>query len=146
MASPVHGRAPVPPRLARAGAIAWNLVGVAAARRRRLLARREADAPGAALIVLAAIVAVQQLEGNVLYPVVVGPRLKLHPIVVLLALGAGGALAGLAGAFLAVPIATVGAAMLAYARAPEAASRAAPRFVRRHAEPGGDPLNAAGRG
>ena len=69
-----------------------------------------------ALIVLAAIVVVQQVEGNVLYPVVIGPRLKLHPIVVLVAVAAGGTIAGIAGAFLAVPVATVCGALLAFHR------------------------------
>lgn len=69
-----------------------------------------------ALIVLATIVVVQQVEGNVLYPVVVGPRLKLHPIVVLVSVATGGALAGIAGAFLAVPVATAGSAVVGYLR------------------------------
>jgi predicted PurR-regulated permease PerM len=75
-----------------------------------------ANGPTGALIVLAVIVIVQQVEGNVLYPVVVGPRLKLHPIVVLMSVALGGTLAGIAGAFLAVPVATVCAAVLSYAR------------------------------
>ena len=64
----------------------------------------------------AAIIAVQQIEGNVLYPLVVGRRLSLHPVAVLLALTAGGMLGGVAGAFLAVPVAAVGAAMLEFSR------------------------------
>jgi putative heme transporter len=69
-----------------------------------------------ALIVGIAIIVVQQVEGNVLYPVVVGPRLRLHPVVVLFAVAAGGTIAGLAGAFLAVPVATVLGALLAFHR------------------------------
>ncbi len=69
-----------------------------------------------ALIVLAAIVVVQQVEGNVLYPVVVGPRLRLHPIVVLVSVAAGGTLAGIPGAFLAVPAATACSALVGYLR------------------------------
>jgi len=75
-----------------------------------------ANGPTAALIVLGAIVLVQQVEGNVLYPVVVGPRLKLHPIAVLMSVALGGTLAGIPGAFLAVPVATVVAAVLTYMR------------------------------
>ena len=60
-----------------------------------------------AAIVLAAIIAIQQLEGNVFYPMVVGKRLQLHPVAILLALTAGGVLAGVAGAFLAIPVAAV---------------------------------------
>lgn len=73
-----------------------------------------------ALIVAAAVIAVQQLEGNVLYPVVVGPRMRLHPAVVLVSVTLGGALAGVAGAFLAVPIAIVCSVALAHRREREA--------------------------
>src|SRR5215218_7052526 len=69
-----------------------------------------------AAIVLAAIVAIQQLEGNVFYPMVVGKRLQLHPVAILLALTAGGVLAGVAGAFLAIPVAAVISAVLDYMR------------------------------
>ena len=69
-----------------------------------------------AAIVLAAIIAIQQLEGNVFYPMVVGKRLQLHPVAILLALTAGGVLAGVAGAFLAIPVAAVISAVLDYMR------------------------------
>jgi putative heme transporter len=69
-----------------------------------------------AVVVLGWIIVVQQLEGNVFYPVVVGRRLQLHPVAILLALTAGGVLAGVAGAFLAVPVAAVTSAVLAYVR------------------------------
>jgi len=62
------------------------------------------------------IVVVQQLDGNVMQPVLVGRRLELHPVVVLLALTAGGVVAGLVGAFLAVPIAAVAGAVISFAR------------------------------
>jgi putative heme transporter len=67
-----------------------------------------------ALIVLAIIVAVQQLEGNVLQPILQGRSLGLHAAVVLLAVTAGGTLYGIAGAFLAVPVAAAGAVVLRY--------------------------------
>lgn len=70
----------------------------------------------AALAILAVILVVQQLEGNVFYPLVVGRRLQLHPVAILLALTAGGVLAGVAGAFLAVPVAAVTSAVLGYVR------------------------------
>jgi putative heme transporter len=69
-----------------------------------------------AAIVLAAIIGIQQLESNVLYPMVVGKRLQLHPVAILLALTAGGVLAGVAGAFLAIPVAAVVSAVLDYTR------------------------------
>jgi predicted PurR-regulated permease PerM len=75
-----------------------------------------ANGLGAALVILAVIVGVQQLEGNVFYPIVVGRKLALHPVGLLLALTAGGVLAGVVGAFLAVPVAAVAAAVLHYTR------------------------------
>jgi predicted PurR-regulated permease PerM len=75
-----------------------------------------ANGLGAALVILAVIVAVQQLEGNVFYPIVVGRKLSLHPVGILLALTAGGVLAGVVGAFLAVPLVAVGGAVLGYMR------------------------------
>ena len=70
----------------------------------------------AALVVGAVILIVQQLDGNVLQPVLVGRRLELHPVVVLLALTAGGIIAGLVGAFVAVPLAAVAGAVISFAR------------------------------
>ncbi len=63
-----------------------------------------------ALIVLAIVVAVQQLESNVLQPVIMRRAVNLHPIVILAALTAGATLIGVVGVFLAVPIAAVAAA------------------------------------
>jgi predicted PurR-regulated permease PerM len=70
----------------------------------------------AAAVVTVAIAVVQQLDGNVLQPVLVGRKLELHPVVVLLALTAGGVIAGLVGAFLAVPLAAVTGATIDFAR------------------------------
>jgi len=56
-----------------------------------------------ALLTLAVVVAVQQIEGNVLQPLVVGRAVSLHPLAVLLTLTAGGIIAGVAGMLLAVP-------------------------------------------
>lgn len=70
----------------------------------------------AAIIVAVVILCVQQLDGNVLQPVLVGRRLELHPVVVLLALTAGGVIAGLVGAFIAVPLAAVAGAVIDFAR------------------------------
>ncbi|MFP5450454.1 MAG: AI-2E family transporter [Thermoleophilia bacterium] len=67
-----------------------------------------------ALMMLAVVVGVQQTEGNVLEPVLMSRTAHLHPVVVLMALGAGGALAGLVGAFLAVPVAAAATAVGSY--------------------------------
>lgn len=60
-----------------------------------------------ALLVVAAVVAVQQIEGNVLQPVVVSRAVKIHAVAVLLAVTAGAVVWGVVGAFLAVPIVAV---------------------------------------
>ena len=61
----------------------------------------------AALVVLVVAVLLQQLDNDFLAPVVYGRALNIHPVVVLLAIAAGGALFGLAGSFLAVPFTAV---------------------------------------
>lgn len=60
-----------------------------------------------ALIVVAVVIAVNQIEGDVLAPVVLGRSLSLHPLAILMALTAGTILAGIVGAILAVPFAAV---------------------------------------
>lgn len=68
--------------------------------------------PGAMLAIIAIAAGVQFIEGNVLYPLLVGRNLRLHPITVLLAVGVGSALLGVLGAFFATPLlATVAAAL-----------------------------------
>ncbi|HEU0128456.1 MAG TPA: AI-2E family transporter, partial [Pseudonocardiaceae bacterium] len=67
-----------------------------------------------ALIVLGAVLLIQQLEGNVLYPWIMGNALRLAPLVVLLAVTGGWLLAGVLGAVIAVPLVAAGyRAMLA---------------------------------
>ncbi|MEU9308744.1 AI-2E family transporter [Streptomyces sp. NPDC048256] len=69
-----------------------------------------------ALIVLAIIVVVQQLEGNVFQPMIQSRGLGLHAAVVLLAVTLGGSLAGIVGSLLAVPIAALIAVVWNYGR------------------------------
>ncbi|MEX2487171.1 MAG: AI-2E family transporter [Nitriliruptoraceae bacterium] len=64
-----------------------------------------------AMIVLAIVLGVQQLESNVLQPVIMRRAVNLHPVVILTALAAGATLIGVLGAFLAVPVAAVAAAV-----------------------------------
>jgi len=70
----------------------------------------------AALIVLVIVVVVQQLEGNVFAPILQGKSLKLHAAIVILAVIAGSSLAGVTGAFLAVPVAALFAITWRYIR------------------------------
>lgn len=67
-----------------------------------------------ALIVLIIVLAVQQLEGNVLQPVLQSRSMNLHAAIVLLAVTAGSSLFGIVGAFLAVPVAACGAVVIRY--------------------------------
>ncbi|MFF5705583.1 AI-2E family transporter [Streptomyces sp. NPDC012794] len=69
-----------------------------------------------ALIVLAIIVVVQQLEGNVFQPMIQSRGLGLHAAVVLLAVTLGGNLAGVVGSLLAVPAAALLAVVWNYLR------------------------------
>ncbi len=57
-----------------------------------------------AVVVLGAFLLVQQIENNLLVPKIIGHSLKLPPLVVLLAVLAGGYLAGLFGVLLAAPM------------------------------------------
>jgi len=66
-----------------------------------------ANGPVDALLVLAAVIAVQQLEGNLLEPLIVGRQVRLHPVAVVTAVFAGSLTAGLAGAVIAVPLVAV---------------------------------------
>jgi len=66
----------------------------------------------AALLVLGAILLVQQIEGHLLYPLLMGRAVHLHPAVIIVALGVG----GIIGVLLAVPGAGVISVILSYAR------------------------------
>jgi len=63
--------------------------------------------PIVALVVVGIVILVNQLEGNLLQPLIMGKALSLHPLVILLALTAGTILGGIIGAILAVPTASV---------------------------------------
>ncbi|GAB2681541.1 AI-2E family transporter [Thalassiella azotivora] len=83
------------------------LVGATVAGALAALVALVANGPVVALVVVGVIIAVNQIEGDVLAPVVLGRALSLHPLVILLALTAGTILAGIIGALLSVPIAAV---------------------------------------
>ena len=76
----------------------------------------------AGLIVTALVIGVQQLEGNVLEPLILSQAVHLHPLVVILVIAAGAVTFGILGAFLAVPLAAVVARAVSYLReeSPEA--------------------------
>jgi len=82
----------------------FPLVGAVVAGAAASLVALVAVGPSTAFWVVILTLAVQQFEGNVMQPLIVARQVSIHPVVVLLSLTAGGAIAGLAGAFLAVPV------------------------------------------
>jgi predicted PurR-regulated permease PerM len=70
----------------------------------------------AALVVVGIVVLVQQLEGHLLQPLIVGRSVRLHPVAILLAIAGGAVLWGIAGAFLAVPLTAVCATAASHLR------------------------------
>lgn len=63
-----------------------------------------AVSPGIALAMLLVVLAVQQIESNILQPLVMGKAVSLHPVAVFLAVAAGSVLFGIIGALFAVPL------------------------------------------
>ncbi len=66
----------------------------------------------AALIVGGLVLVVQQIEGNLMAPYILGRSISLHPILVILAVATGVALWGIMGAFVAVPLTAIAIALL----------------------------------
>jgi predicted PurR-regulated permease PerM len=61
------------------------------------------NSPTQALFVLLVIVIVQQLDGNVISPLVIGKKLNTHPLTIIVLLLVAGNIAGILGMILAVP-------------------------------------------
>lgn len=80
------------------------IVGATAAGILAALVALVALGPVPALIVVGIVVLVNQLEGNLLQPVLMGKTLKLHGLVILIGLTAGTVLAGITGAIISVPL------------------------------------------
>ncbi|MFT4285391.1 MAG: AI-2E family transporter [Protaetiibacter sp.] len=70
--------------------------------------------PWQAFVMLLIVIGVQQLEGHVLQPFLVGNAVKVHPLAVVIAVAAGGFLAGIPGALFAVPLVATLNAMIVY--------------------------------
>ncbi len=66
----------------------------------------------AALFVGGLVLVVQQIEGNLMAPYILGRSISLHPMLVILAVSTGGALWGIMGAFVAVPLAAIAMSLL----------------------------------
>lgn len=65
------------------------------------------EGPLVALLMLAGVVAIQQIEAHVLQPFVLGKLVAVHPLGIVLALTAGVLLAGVVGALIAAPLVAV---------------------------------------
>jgi predicted PurR-regulated permease PerM len=63
--------------------------------------------PIKALIILGVVIGVQQLEGHVLQPLIMGRAVAIHPLAVIIGIAAGVVLAGITGALVAVPLIAV---------------------------------------
>ncbi|NLA65638.1 MAG: AI-2E family transporter [Leucobacter sp.] len=70
------------------------------------------NGPLNALIMLGVVILVNQLEGHVLQPLVMGTAVRVHPLGVVLVVSAGALLAGIPGALFAVPLAAAASAMV----------------------------------
>ena len=68
--------------------------------------------PITALIMLAVVIGVQQIEGHVLQPFLMGRWVSVHPLGVIVAIGCGVIVGGVAGALVAVPLAAAGNAVV----------------------------------
>ncbi|MFE5186887.1 AI-2E family transporter [Streptomyces sp. NPDC056628] len=69
-----------------------------------------------AVMTLVVVLAVQQIEGHILQPFILGRAVRVHPLAVVLAVAAGGMVAGIGGAVVAVPLVAVTNTIVGYLR------------------------------
>ncbi|WP_079102568.1 AI-2E family transporter [Streptomyces sp. TP-A0356] len=69
-----------------------------------------------AIMTLVVVLAVQQIEGHVLQPFILGRAVRVHPLAVVLSVTAGGIVAGIGGAVVAVPLVAVTNTVVGYLR------------------------------
>jgi putative heme transporter len=67
-----------------------------------------AQGPVTALIMLAVVLVVQQIESHGLQPFLMGRAVRVHPLAVIMAIAAGATVGGIVGALFAVPLIAVG--------------------------------------
>ncbi|WP_155057852.1 AI-2E family transporter [Streptomyces blattellae] len=67
-----------------------------------------------AVMTLAVVLAVQQIEGHILQPFILGRAVRVHPLAVVLSVAAGGLVAGIGGAIVAVPLVAVTNTVVSY--------------------------------
>jgi predicted PurR-regulated permease PerM len=69
-----------------------------------------------AIMTLVVVLAVQQIEGHILQPFILGRAVRVHPLAVVLSVTAGGIVAGIGGAVVAVPLVAVTNTVVGYLR------------------------------
>ncbi|MFJ8024925.1 AI-2E family transporter [Streptomyces sp. NPDC096311] len=69
-----------------------------------------------AVMTLVVVLAVQQIEGHILQPFILGRAVRVHPLAVVLSVAAGGLVAGIGGAVVAVPLVAVTNTVVGYLR------------------------------
>ena len=72
------------------------------------------EGPLVALIMLIIVIAVQQLESQVIQPLVMGKAVQLHPLAVVVGVAIGGYFAGIPGVLFAVPVVALGNVVVKY--------------------------------
>lgn len=108
--------------------------------------------PFTAAMVLVVLVAVQQIEGHLLQPLILGRAVRVHPLAVVLAVTSGSILAGIGGAVVSVPLVAVTNTVVGYLRRRNAAGHEvfsaleAAREGQAPLEPAGAPVNGADGG
>jgi predicted PurR-regulated permease PerM len=88
------------------------LVGASVAGAVAVLVALVDQGPITALLMLAVVIGVQQIEGHILQPFLMGRWVSVHPLGVIFALGAGVVVGGVAGALVAVPLAAAANAVV----------------------------------
>ncbi|MFC9925659.1 AI-2E family transporter [Streptomyces sp. NPDC127190] len=88
----------------------------------------------AAVMTLVVVLAVQQIEGHVLQPFILGRAVRVHPLAVVLTVAAGGMVAGIGGAVVAVPLVAVTNTVVGYLRTYAAAQAGQVRPAPENAE------------
>ena len=83
------------------------LIGATVAGAAAVLVTLVTEGGRAAVIVLVVVLVVQQVEGNLLQPLIMGKAVQLHPLAILCAVTAGVLLLGIIGALVAVPLTAV---------------------------------------
>lgn len=108
------------------------------------------NGPVAAGVILLGVIAIQQLEGHILQPLIMGRMVRIHPLAVVLAVAAGVLVAGIGGAVIAVPLVAVVKTVLSYftalQRGPFTEPPGTDRVTPSDEDPGSSTPAAAGSG